>query len=151
MVQVETANGPIIGEKIAVQGLENVFVNRFLGIPYAKPPVGPLRFRRPQPLDSKWSEPYRANAWPSQAAQPLSIFLDNKGDAKRTRSTPVSEDCLYLNVWTRSIGNTGQDLKPVLVWIHGGGLKYGSSSSDLYDGAMLCAKAEVVVVSINYR
>ena len=112
----------------------------FKGIPYALPPVGGLRWKPPVAL------PYRngaraATQFGAACMQPKprpSIYADDLA--------AVSEDCLYLNVWTTQ----GARNQPVLVWIHGGALTSGSSSERMYDGAKLAARG-VVVVSINYR
>lgn len=66
-------------------------------------------------------------------------------------NTPVSEDCLYLNVWTPHLNNSQQGALPVMVWIYGGSFTSGTSSLDLYDGRILALSENVVVVSMNYR
>ncbi len=107
----------------------------FKGIPYAAPPVGPLRWRAPQP------------------AQPRTGVLDasNFGASCIAALAPnpaQSEDCLTLNVWTPSPAPAVP--KAVMVWIYGGGFQFGSSSEPRYDGSSLAAH-DVVVVSLNYR
>lgn len=121
--------------------------NKFLGIPFAKPPVAALRFKRPQ-RNEKWSGVRDASTFGKRCAQVASATLQNAGSE--------DEDCLYLNVWT-------PDLKPaaplpVMFWIHGGGNVNGSASEPVpfantgvfYSGQSLAQKG-VVVVSINYR
>lgn len=66
-------------------------------------------------------------------------------------NTPVSEDCLYLNVWTPLTKEPQSPLAPVMVWIYGGSFTSGTSSLDLYDGRYLTKSEDVVVVSMNYR
>ena len=123
-------------------------VRRFLGIPYAKPPVGELRWRRPQVPDA-WKEPRDATKYGKRCAQLNSAVLMNPASE--------DEDCLYLNVWAP---NDAKKL-PVMVWIHGGGNVNGSASELVpytkpealeyfYDGEAL-ARKNVVLVSFNYR
>ena len=146
MSRVTTKFGPVIGQKINPKGSTRT-VDRYLGIPYAKPPVGPLRFRRPLPFDGKWSEPFEATKWPPMCPQFEGKF---QLDSKKYKKTDVySEDCLYLNIWVPEKSNN--ELKPVLVWIHGGGLVAGTSGSDLYDLEYIADKMDAVVVTFNYR
>ena len=112
----------------------------FKGVPYAAPPVGPLRWREPQPPAS-WPGMRDAAAVGSICVQPPAA--DDPG----VGPLPMSEDCLSLNVWTPE--PNGGPL-PVMVWIHGGALFTGSGTAALYDGAAL-ARRGVVVVTINYR
>ncbi len=117
----------------------------FRGIPFARPPVGPLRFRAPQPVEP-WSGLRRADVFGPVAPQndALSIVVRRA----LGRSSTQSEDCLYLNVWTPA-ADTAR--RPVLVWIHGGAFTLGSGASELYDGSRLARHGDVVVVTINYR
>ena len=124
-----TANGP-------VRGLANGAVDEFLGIPYAAPPVGALRWRPPQPAAS-WSGVRDATQFAPHCPQPPTPF----GQAS------TSEDCLFLNVFTPSHHQAGSHF-PVMVWIHGGALVTGESND--YDPAALVADG-VTVVTINYR
>jgi para-nitrobenzyl esterase len=124
-----TANG-------AVRGMGNGAVDEFLGIPYAAPPVGALRWRPPQPPAS-WSGVRDATAFAPHCPQPASPF----GQAS------TSEDCLYLNVFTPAHHSRGSRY-PVMVWIHGGALVTGESND--YDPTALVADG-VTVVTINYR
>lgn len=106
----------------------------FKGIPFAKPPVGELRWSAPQPPDS-WE----------------GVKLTTKyGPApiQGNDTTSKSEDCLYLNIWTPA--KTMDEKIPVLVWIYGGGFSFGSTSEPVYNGAAL-AKKGVILVSIAYR
>lgn len=115
-------------------------VIRFKGIPFAAPPVGPLRWRAPQPV-VPWSGVREANTFGNACLQPPQR---TPGDGL---PVPMSEDCLYLNVW-RPAGAAGR--LPVMVWIHGGSLVTGTASLPVSDGAAL-ARRGVVLVSINYR
>ena len=136
--QVATgARGPVAGTANgAVRGLANGAVNEFLGIPYAAPPVGALRWRPPQPAAS-WSGVRDATQFAPHCPQPASPF----GQAS------MSEDCLFLNVFTPSHQNAGS-YRPVMVWIHGGALVTGESND--YAPAKLVDDG-VTVVTINYR
>src|SRR6516164_4679492 len=124
-----TANGP-------VRGLANGAVDEFLGIPYAAPPVGALRWQPPQP-GASWSGVRDATRFAPHCPQPATLF----GQAS------MSEDCLYLNVFTPSHQQAGSHF-PVMVWIHGGGLVTGESND--FDPAPLVADG-ATVVTINYR
>ena len=129
----------------AVKGTERDGVLAFLGVPYAKPPVGPLRWRSPEPA-VPWSGERDATRFAPSCYQPPPVaFGPYTGEFLDTPAP--SEDCLYLNVWAPSSG--ARDL-PVLVWIHGGGFTGGSGALDIYNGSRLAAKG-AVVVTINYR
>jgi para-nitrobenzyl esterase len=110
----------------------------FKGIPYAAPPVGPLRWCAPQPPES-WDGVRDALVF---GAGCLSALENDP------RPGPRDEDCLYLNIWTAA--KHADEKRPVMVWIHGGGFQFGSSANPATDGNALAAKG-VVVVSFNYR
>ncbi len=117
-------------------------VRAYLGIPFAAPPVGPLRWRPPEP-PAPWQGVRACDHFGPSCPQPISAMSASGGGGGEQ-----SEDCLYLNVWTPT---ASQDAKlPVMVWIHGGGFFLGSGSGTSYDGANL-ARRQVVVVTINYR
>jgi len=130
-----------------VQGHPEGTVSAFLGIPYAKPPVGLLRWAPPQ-KPAPWSNVLNAATYGKRCAQVANSTLQTAASA--------DEDCLYLNVWTP---NPSASKLPVMVWIHGGG-NFGGSASDLvpfgdggqyfYTGASLAGNG-AVVVSLNYR
>lgn len=124
-----------------VVGREADGVRSYRGIPYAAPPIGPLRWRPPQRLEP-WRDARDAGSVGSICIQPPSNGDPGVGPL------PMSEDCLTLNVWTPA-GRGGAPL-PVMVWIHGGGYNNGSGTAALYDGANM-ARRGVVVVTINYR
>lgn len=132
---VETRDGKVAG---AVEDGAHVF----RGIPFAQPPVGPLRFAPPQP-----PEPW-AGVRPATEFGPVShqtvIGLGFMGAGQQ----PHSEDCLYLNVWTPAPDGAR---RPVMVWVHGGAFVIGAGSEPLYDGRRLALAGDVVVVTVNYR
>lgn len=131
--RVETAQGALVGR--SAEG-----VTSFKAIPYAAPPVGPLRWRPPQPVEG-WTGERDAGQFGAICIQPPANGDNGVGPL------PMSEDCLTLNVWTPE-GRTGP--LSVMVWIHGGGAVNGSGTAALYDGTRL-AKRGVVMVTINYR
>uniref|UniRef100_A0A8C7XHR1 Carboxylic ester hydrolase n=1 Tax=Oryzias sinensis TaxID=183150 RepID=A0A8C7XHR1_9TELE len=146
---INTTHGKVQGKLISVLGGE---VRAFLGIPYGKPPLGKLRFRAPEPAE-KWEAVKDATKFPNSCYQmPDTAFPGFQGAEMWNPNTPLSEDCLYLNVWT-PVFNKTQPLPstPVLVWIHGGGFVTGTSTIDVYHGHILSKSEGVVVVSINYR
>jgi para-nitrobenzyl esterase len=119
-------------------------VRVFKGIPYAAPPVGELRWQRPQP-PVRWEGTRAADTFSANCMQRApggGAFPPYGGDRSATR---MSEDCLYLNVYTAA---SSRDRRPVMVWIHGGALTSGAGA--IYQGEDL-AKKGVVVVTINYR
>jgi para-nitrobenzyl esterase len=119
-------------------------VRAYRGIPYAAPPVGDLRWKGPQP-PSPWQGVRQAadfsNACWQMPYPPAAAIYQSK-------LPPLSEDCLYLNIWTPA--KTAKDRLPVMVWIHGGGFTRGTANSRAYDGEALARKG-AVVVTINYR
>jgi len=130
-----TASGPVQGR----------FVNGiavFRGIPFAAPPVGALRWREPQPVE-KWTGLRLADAAGPSCIQKRGMSLENGGDPGK-----LDEDCLYLNVFGPR-AEPGAGL-PVMVWIHGGALVFGSGALPIYDGGAL-ARRGIIVVTINYR
>ncbi|MDA8311624.1 MAG: carboxylesterase/lipase family protein [Actinomycetota bacterium] len=114
----------------------------FLGVPYARSPAGPLRWRRPQ-RPEPWTGVRDASRPGPLAPQPLSVGSALPGDP-----CEQSEDCLHLSIWTPAPDASG---RPVLVWVHGGGFTSGSAGSALYEGKHLAANGDVVVVNVNYR
>lgn len=116
-------------------------VRAFKGIPFAAPPVGPLRWKAPKPV-ATWTGIRKADEFGSRCMQ------GNPFGDMTFRDQGISEDCLYLNVWTPAA--TAKERLPVMVWIYGGGFAAGGSSEPRQDGANLARKG-VVVVSFNYR
>ncbi|KAJ8335536.1 hypothetical protein SKAU_G00388780 [Synaphobranchus kaupii] len=144
---VTVKSGSLRGEYARVKGTENV-VERFLGVPFARPPVGPLRFARPQP-PLPWEGVRNATREPNMCLQNSDAIVPTaKLLAINHTIPPMSEDCLYLNVYAPSNITTGEKA-PVMVWIHGGGLVMGFAAQ--YDASPLAAYQGVVVVVIQYR
>ncbi|KAL7878314.1 hypothetical protein AOLI_G00092880 [Acnodon oligacanthus] len=149
---VPTSKGKVRGVKLSEPG-SNGSVVAFLGIPYAKPPLGKLRFSRPEPAEA-WSGVWNATNFSSSCLQYVDAkFPGFPGAEMWNPNTNLSEDCLYLNVWTPSkrLQDPEQPLVPVMVWIYGGGFTTGTASLDVYNGRYLSQSEQVVVVSINYR
>ncbi len=132
---VQTTEGKLAGE-VDASGL---FI--FKGIPYAQPPVGKLRWHEPMAMKS-WEGVRSAKQFGPRPIQPT-LYKD-----MIFRSPSMSEDCLYLNVWTPQLANAAK--LPVFVYIHGGGLITGDGSEPRYDGESM-AKHGIVVVTVNYR
>ena len=126
-----------------ITGAEADGVRSYKGIPFAAPPVGDLRWKPPQPVNNWPGVRPCLGYGPDCPHQPFGA-----GSLYARPRSPQSEDCLYLNVW--SAAESADEKRPVMVWIHGGGLTVGASSNPAYDGASL-AKKGVVLVSINYR
>jgi para-nitrobenzyl esterase len=134
--QVETRQG-------ALRGVQERGLEVFRGVPFAAPPVGPLRFRPPEP-PPRWTGVREATRFARGAPQNAAIA----GPLLSLGIGRTGEDCLYLNVWTpRADGGR----RPVLVWIHGGAFVLGAGSQTLYDGSALARRGDVVVVTLNYR
>lgn len=139
--QVELAQGKYIGERVS----DYSDVIAFKGIPYARPPVGQLRWKPALPLNDSDREFY-ANRFSPACLQPQ--ISSDSIDFFHDPLPLMSEDCLYLNVWAPQY-EKGKKY-PVMVWFHGGSLVNGEASAPLYNGAEL-AKKGVVVVTVNYR
>jgi para-nitrobenzyl esterase len=139
---VKTAAGPIAG--VTLQSGVRVFK----GIPFAAPPVGPLRWKEPQPPE-RWSEVRKADTFGNVCVQPSSPKRVPVNVAVDLPDSPkMSEDCLYLNVWTSA--DRANARLPVMVWLFGGAYREGSGSSPHNDGEALARKG-VVLVTFNYR
>ncbi|CAG2116661.1 unnamed protein product, partial [Medioppia subpectinata] len=129
-VDVKTSSGTVRGQTIVEMEKR---LNVFLGIPFAEPPVGALRFARPHPITKP---------------APGIIDATKKKTSCLGGDQPVAEDCLFVNIWAPH--NTTGALKPVMFWIYGGGFQSGSIFSDMYNGKSLAA-SDVVYVSVDYR
>ncbi|MES2892893.1 MAG: carboxylesterase family protein [Bacteroidota bacterium] len=135
-VQTTVENGVIEGRYDTKTGMQ-----LYLGVPFAKPPVGPLRWKAPQPL-ANWQGVKNTKKFGPRAVQGI-VFGD-----MGSRSEGLSEDCLYLNVWTPA-KRTTKNL-PVLVYFYGGGFVAGDGAEPRYDGESMAAKG-MVAVTVNYR
>ena len=134
--RVKTASGVVEGA-----GRQSSGVRAFKGIPFAAPPAGSLRWREPQPVES-WKGARQALKFGPRCMQ-APIFGD-----MNFRSEGMSEDCLYLNVWTPA--KSGREKLPVMVYFYGGGFVAGSGDEPRYDGEAMAAKG-IVTVTVNYR
>ncbi|XP_054308546.1 liver carboxylesterase 1 isoform X2 [Pongo pygmaeus] len=146
---VDTVHGKVLGKFVSLEGFAQP-VAIFLGIPFAKPPLGSLRFTPPQPAEP-WSFVKNATSYPPMCSQDAVVgqFLSEVfTNRKENIPLKMSEDCLYLNIYTPA-DLTKKNRLPVMVWIHGGGLMVGAAST--YDGLALAAHENVVVVTIQYR
>jgi para-nitrobenzyl esterase len=129
---IQTNSGVIQGYYDEISG-----VKAFLGIPYAKPPIGDLRWKRPQPVEG-WSQ--------TRAALSYSAACWQHNDSAELVNQ--SEDCLYLNIWAPKENTQNM---PVMVFIHGGSFVDGSGNMKIHKGNLLSQKGNVVIVTINYR
>lgn len=134
LLQVKTTNG-------ILEGVEESGIRSFKGVPFAAAPIGDLRWKEPQPAKN-WEGVRKANKFGPRAMQ-RALFGD-----MGFRSDGISEDCLFLNIWTpaRSI----RDHLPVLVYFYGGGLMAGDGSEPRYDGESMARKG-IVAITVNYR
>jgi para-nitrobenzyl esterase len=132
---VNTSNGPVRGR------VDNRGLNVFKGVRYGAPPVGDLRFKPPR-KPAPWTEVADASKNGARAIQAA-------GGTGADADTPsMSEDCLFLNVWTPGLDDKK---RPVMVWLHGGGFSSGSGGDSISEGGNLARKGDVVVVSVNHR
>ncbi|KAI1005840.1 hypothetical protein K3495_g2380 [Podosphaera aphanis] len=153
---VQTSSGPVTGQ----DGGSESSVSEYLGIPFAEPPVGDLRFAAPKKFSG--TAPLNATKFGNSCYVRPSATTQNSAANNSTEkpqieevlelfsdSSPLNEDCLFLNVWTKP--QVGEKKKAVMVWIYGGAFSFGSSSMPAYNGRNLAALEDVVVVSFNYR
>ncbi|KAF2405046.1 alpha/beta-hydrolase [Trichodelitschia bisporula] len=151
LTPVRTSSGPILGHA----SNWHPAVTEYLGIPYAQPPVGTLRFAPPAPYTSNasFTAAHFSPTCPGNVHANGSIsYVSVKETVKSVLGEAESvfgEDCLSLNIWTRP--EAGERSKAVMFWIYGGGFNAGNSDSPVYNGARLAEEQDVVVVSINYR
>ena len=137
----------VVGGKIRGTNNMDGSIAIYKGIPFAAPPVGELRWNSPQPV-KPWSGILDCTKFSASPMQSKPIPFSMWSEEFLIPAEPISEDCLYLNVWT---GNKSKKNKqPVLVWIYGGGFSSGGSACPIYDGEDM-AKKGIVFVSINYR
>jgi para-nitrobenzyl esterase len=122
-------------------------IHIFKGIPFAAPPIGDLRWKAPQPVPS-WKGVLKCERFGPSPMQNKPIPFGVYTDGYLIPEKPISEDCLYLNVWTGA--KTAGDRRPVLVYIYGGGFISGGTGCPIYDGEAMARKG-VVFISIGYR
>jgi para-nitrobenzyl esterase len=140
---VRTSNGLVSGVPGKLDGIV-----AFKGIPFGAPPVGELRWKPPQPVKS-WDGVRAGDEFGAACVQPHQPQREpNNRAVDLPDSPPISEDCLYLNVWTPATSASAK--LPVMVWIYGGAYTEGAGSSPYNQGDTLAAKG-VVYVSFNYR
>eukprot|EP00041_Stephanoeca_diplocostata_P010591 m.168700 g.168700 ORF g.168700 m.168700 type:complete len:452 (+) comp18218_c0_seq1:120-1475(+) len=142
---LHTSTGDVVGRTRVNKVSGEHYVDEFLGVPYAEPPVGNLRFRSPV-LHSKWDSPRTATRFGPECAQ-----------VKMNDAFGGSEDCLYLNIWRPTAASRQHNVTytkdaslPILVWIHGGGFIYGNGGPE-YNGQTLAALHDIIVINIQYR
>ncbi|RUS90646.1 hypothetical protein EGW08_001643 [Elysia chlorotica] len=145
---LSTTLGDVVG---AERSLFGKTVQVFYGIPFAKPPVGNLRFRAPQAADPWGSAPIDGTVKPNACWQSIDYSFDShEGVTAWNPNTARSEDCLYLNIWRQS-PDVGHHPKTIMVWIHGGLFWSGSGVLDAYEGSDMAARKDVIVITIAYR
>ncbi|RHZ49641.1 uncharacterized protein CDV56_102850 [Aspergillus thermomutatus] len=137
---VNTTSGPVQGQSSSLRPE----VSEYLGIPFAQPPVGNLRFAAPLAV-TRSSGIINATSYVSYFHE----FCTIADDATESEGDILNEDCLTINIWTKP--QQGEKQKAVLFWIYGGGFAIGSTASPVYDGSILADENDVVVVSFNYR
>ncbi|XP_046720166.1 carboxylesterase 3 [Silurus meridionalis] len=142
------SHGSIQGKYVTVKGSDKV-VEQYLSIPFAQPPVGPLRLAAPQPIQP-WEGVRDGTQHPNKCLQDPDVgkSVAEILSLNYIHTSTVSEDCLYLNVYTPSQRSASEKL-PVMVWIHGGGLTIGAAVEN--DGSVLAAYENIIVVIIQYR
>ncbi|MCE9579889.1 MAG: carboxylesterase family protein [Deltaproteobacteria bacterium] len=144
---VTPAPGLVVTQQGAVHGALSGNTYAFLGIPFAQPPTGALRWQPPQPLTCR-ATTLEATTWPAQCPQ------KRTEQGSTTSALLGEEDCLYLNVWQPTAARATP--RPVMVWIHGGGNVQGGSSEEelgthLFEGQKLAERGDAIVVTTNYR
>ncbi|XP_064470111.1 acetylcholinesterase-like [Ornithodoros turicata] len=142
---IRTEYGPVVGQRTTYN---NTNLDVFYGIPYAKPPLGDLRFLKPQP-PTPWEDALDATRKPTACRQIELVFSKNATFSYAN----ASEDCLYINVIRPTCSNSTACEKPlpVMVYVHGGAFQWGDSSLVFFDGRNFVAATGIILVSFNYR
>ncbi|QKZ15747.1 carboxylesterase/lipase family protein [Spirosoma sp. KUDC1026] len=138
---------PVTGGRVSGTLNKAGDIRIYRGIPFAAPPVGALRWKAPQPV-KPWSGVRKCDAFGPSPMQGTPAPFSMWSEEFLIPKAPISEDCLYLNVWTGAKASTAK--LPVVVWIYGGGFGSGGSAVPIYDGEATAQKG-VIFVSINYR
>ncbi|XP_058804546.1 acetylcholinesterase-like [Phymastichus coffea] len=139
-------------------------VHIYYGVPFAKPPIGPLRFRKPAPMEP-WPGIYNATVMPNSCIQErYEYFPGFEGEEMWNPNTNISEDCLYMNIWVpkklrlrhKGGGDSAEKKNhhqgmPILVWIYGGGYMTGTATLDVYDADIMAARSNAIIASMQYR
>lgn len=160
---INTANGKIRGKAFYTDhhiprntnrrnypfGRKKYRVNAWLGIPFAEKPINNLRFKRPIPIKN-WDGILNCTELPNSCYQVQDTVIgpNFEGVELWNPNTPVSEDCLYLNVWAP---HPMPKNSPVMVWIYGGGFATGTSTLNIYDPRIIVSETQLIYVSIQYR
>ncbi len=152
LIPVENISGPISTTVKTTEGIVEGIRGKsgilsFKGIPFAAPPIGDLRWKAPQAMQP-WAGIKKCEAFGPSPIQANPVPFSMWSEEFLIPKEPISEDCLYLNVWTGA--NSSKAKKPVLVWIYGGGFIAGGSGVPIYDGEDM-AKKGIVFVIFNYR
>ncbi|XP_070577223.1 cholinesterase-like isoform X2 [Ptychodera flava] len=137
--------GALRGNRVGV--LEGQ-VDEYLGIPYAEPPVGDLRFAPPKPWRHSWDRKRNAKEFRNNCWQKADDALEHPGTSWWYTTESLSEDCLFLNIW---VPYPRQENMAVMVWIHGGSFNWGTANVHQYNGKVLATTQNVIVVTMNYR
>lgn len=140
---VNSLSGSLEGK---IQTFFGSTIYAFIGIPYAEPPIGNLRFSSPEPV-KPWTGIRKAINFSPMCSQ---IIFSREIMRTYYISEQISEDCLTLNIWTPDM-KPKNGLKTVMIWIHGGAFNYNTANTKETDGRVLASFGDVVVVSINYR
>ncbi|XP_064471268.1 acetylcholinesterase-1-like isoform X3 [Ornithodoros turicata] len=143
---VQTKSGPVLGKRFEYKGK---VVDAFYGIPFAEPPIGKLRFRKPEPVQP-WSGTYDATEKKSPCLQ-MSVYAGRHGSPGNINNSHSDEDCLYLNVWRPASCEGGCKDLPVFIFLFGGSFAIGDGGFFMYDGLNFVASTDVVYVTLNYR
>ena len=145
---VHTKSGPVRGW--TAKAATGKSVNVWNSIPYARPPLGDLRFRRPQPVDA-WRHVLDTRPKPNSCWQISDGFFGNfSGSTMWNANTQRSEDCLYLSIVAPDPPPSNKSAA-VIVWIYGGGFYSGTSTLDVYDAKILVSEEGVIFVAMQYR